>query len=354
VLPIREAVVFPGTLMPLQVNRARSKRVLDLALAGSRIIACVMQRNAEVDDPKLDDLYRIGTACLILKMYKMPDGSETIIVHGLRRVGIESVSTEPGYLLATVHPYNEPAESSTEQKALVHTIRAAADRIIELSPNIPDEARQVLQSIQRPGALADFLAANLSLSAAYRQELLETLDLTERLRKINYTVAAQLDVVELSNKIQEQVHSQVDKSQREYYLREQLKAIQQELGEGGAPSAKAVQLRDQIKRAKMPKEVEKEADRELERLEAIPQASPEYSMTLDYLDWLVELPWSVSTEDNLDIERAQRTLDDDHYGLSKVKKRIIEFLAVCKLKKDSRGSILCFAGPLGVGKTSLG
>ena len=353
-LPIREAVVFPGTLMPLQINREKSKRVLDLALAGSRMIGCVLQRRAEVEDPKLEDLHRIGTACAILKMYKLSDGTETIIVHGLRRIGVESATTEPGYLLATVHPYSEPIEITTEQKALMHTVRFAADRIIQLSPNIPDEARALLQSIQRPGVLADFLAANLSISHAYRQELLETLDVTERLRKINLTVAAQLEVVELSNKIQEQVHSQVDKSQREYYLREQLKAIQQELGEGQTSSAKLVTLRDRIKDARMPEPVEKEAYRELERLEAIPAVSPEYSMTMDYLDWLIELPWSVSTEDSLDIDRARQILDEDHYGLDKVKRRIVEFLAVRKLNKEGRGPILCFAGPPGVGKTSLG
>lgn len=354
-LPIRASVVFPGTLIPLQINRAKSKRVLDLALAGSRMIACVMQRSAETEDPThLDELYRIGTACIILKMFKGSDGDETIIVHGLRRVGIESISAEPGYLLATVHAHVEPAEITTEQKALMHIIRSSADRIIELSPNIPDEARQILGSLQRPGVLADFLAANLSLSPPYKQELLETLDVTERLKKVNLTVAAQLEVVELSRKIQQQVHSQLDKSQREYYLREQLKAIQQELGVEGDGQVKTADLRERIAKAGMPAGAEKEAMRELERLAIIPAASPEYSMTLDYLDWLIELPWSKSTEDNLDLARATQVLDEDHYGLEKVKRRIIEFLAVRRLKQDSRGPILCFVGPPGVGKTSLG
>ena len=354
ILPIRDTVAFPGTVMPLQISRERSKRVLDLALAGSRMIAAVAQRSAETEDPRLDDLYRVGTACVILKMLKVSDGTETIIVHGLRRVGIEAITKETDYLEATVHAHTDPPESTTEQQALVHTIRTAADRIIQLSASIPDEAGQVLRSIETPGGLADFLASNLPLGLAHKQELLETFDVTERLRKVNLAVAAQLDVVELSNKIQQQVKSQVDQSQREYYLRQQMKAIQHELGDQGAQAQTLTELRERIEKAKMPEAVEAEAIREVDRMEHIPQTSPEYSMALDYTEWLVELPWSVSTEDNLDIRRAERILDEDHYGLEKIKQRILEFLAVRTLKKDTRGPILCFTGPPGVGKTSLG
>jgi len=354
ILPVRDTCTFPGTVVPLQISREKSKRVLDMALAGSRLIAVVAQRSAETEDPHLDDLYRVGTACVILKMLKMPDGSETIIVHGVRRVGVEAVTKEDDYLEATVHAHTDPKEVTTEQQALAHLIRTAAEKIIELSPNIPDEARQVLDGIEHPGGLADFLAANLSLGLVHKQELLETFDVTERLRKVNVAIAAQLEVAELSNKIQQQVRGQVDKSQREYYLREQLKAIRQELGEEDARSVTLNKLRERIKTAKMPEAVEAEANREVERLEHIPQASPEYSMTLDYVEWLVELPWSVSTEDSLDIHRAQEILDEDHFGLEKVKKRILEFLAVRTLKSEMRGPILCFTGPPGVGKTSLG
>jgi ATP-dependent Lon protease len=353
ILPIRNAVVFPGTIVPLQISRAKSKKVLDLALAGSRMVAIVAQRNPDVEDPKFEDLYRVGTACTILKMYKLADGSETIIVHGLRRVGIESVDLGEGYLKAVVHPYTEPEEVTTEHRALVEAIRHAAERIIELSPNIPDEALEVLRGIDRPGGLADFLAANLAIGALYKQELLETFDVTERLKKINLSVATQLQVAELSNKIQQQVQSQVDQSQREYYLREQMKAIQKELGEKGEDDKLEV-LRERIKAANMPEQVEAEANRELERMERIPPISPEYSLALDYIEWLVDLPWKKGTEDNLDLARAEQILDEDHYGLEKVKKRILEFLAVRLLKKDSRGPILCFVGPPGVGKTSLG
>lgn len=354
ILPARDTCAFPGTVVPLQISREKSKRVLDMALAGSRLIAVVAQRSAETEDPHLDDLYRVGTACVILKMLKMADGSETIIIHGVRRVGVEAITEEDDYLEATVHAHIDPKEVSTEQRALAHSIRTAAERIIELSPNIPDEARQVLDGIEHPGGLADFLAANLSLSLVHKQELLETLDVTERLRKVNVAVAAQLEVAELSNKIQQQVRGQVDKSQREYYLREQLKAIRQELGEGDTRSATLDRLQERIKAAQMPEAVEAEAKREVERLEHIPQASPEYSMTLDYVEWLVEMPWAVSTEDSLDIHRAEGILDEDHFGLEKVKKRILEFLAVRTLKSETRGPILCFAGPPGVGKTSLG
>jgi len=354
ILPIRNTVVFPGTIMPLQINRERSQKVLDVSLSGNRLIAVVAQRDAQKDDPGKDDLFGTGTACWIVKLFKMSDGSETIIVHGLRRVQIQEILSEEGYWNARVLVRTDPDEITTERRALMHSVLAAADSIIALSPNLPAEARQVLHAIEKPGGLADFLAANLSIAVAYKQEILETFDVTERLRKINLAAASQLEVVQLSSKIQQQVSKQVDQTQREYYLREQMKAIRAELGESSTEQKKVAELTEKIKAAKMPATVEAEAMREVGRFEQIPAASPEYGMTLDYLEWLVELPWSKSTEDNLDLKRAAEVLDEDHYGLTKVKKRILEFLAVRTLKKDSRGSILCFAGPPGVGKTSLG
>lgn len=354
ILPIRNTVVFPGTVTPLQINRDKSRRVLDMALAGSRLLAVVAQRSPDVDDPGLDDLFRVGTACTVLKMLRASDGTETVIVHGLRRVGIERLTDEKRFLEARVHVHVEPTEATLEQQALVHTIRASAERMIDLSPTIPDEAKGVLTSIERPGGLADFLGANLPLSLVHKQELLETFDVTDRLRKVNLAVAAQLEIVELSHKIQEKVRGQVDKSQREYYLREQMKAIQQELGERGEGSDRARELGERVAKAALPEQVAQEAQRELERLAHIPEASPEYGMVVDYLEWLVEMPWKVMTEDNLDLTRASAILDEDHYGLEKVKRRILEFLAVRTLRKDAHGSILCFAGPPGVGKTSLG
>ncbi|MCH8146581.1 MAG: endopeptidase La [Planctomycetes bacterium] len=353
-LPIRDTVAFPGTVMPLQISRDKSKRVLDLALGGSRMIVAVAQRSADTEYPKLEDIYRIGTACIILKMLRMPDGTESIVIHGLRRVGVEAIIRESDYLEATVHAYTDSEEKTTEQQALIHIIRTSADRIIELSPNIPQEAREVLSSIQSPGGLADFLASNLPLGLIHKQELLETFDVTDRLRKINLAVAAQLEVTEMSDKIQREVKGQLGKTQREYYLREQMKVIQSELGQTDARTETQTDLRERIKKASMPRKIEKEIFKEVERMSHIPVTSPEYGVALDYVECMTDLPWAVSTEDSLDIERAAGILDEDHYGLDKIKKRILEYLAVRTLKKDSRGAILCFTGPPGVGKTSLG
>ncbi|MBP7937872.1 MAG: endopeptidase La, partial [Phycisphaerae bacterium] len=308
----------------------------------------------ETEDPGIDDLYRVGTACAILKVLNLPDGTLSIIVHGLTRFGLaELVQTEP-FLLAQVQTHDDPADKTPELDALVHTARQAAYRIFELSPNVPDEARIILDNIDSAGGVADFLAANLSVGLINRQELLETFDVGDRLRKINTALAEQVQLLELSNKIQTQVRQQIDKSQREYYLQEQLKAIQKELGEGDGRSVELDRLRERMKAAKMPDAAREEAERELNRMVRIPQASPEYSVALDYVTWLCDLPWALRTEDRLDLRRAARILDADHYGLEKVKQRILEFLAVRKLKPEGRGPILCFLGPPGVGKTSLG
>lgn len=354
ILPVRDNVSFPGTVMPINVGRQKSKRVLDLALASDKMIGVFAQRVSDTEDPKLDDLYRIGTACRILKMFKLPDGTETIIVHGVARVGIEEITQESPYIEARVNHHIDNDEESTEIDALVHNVRHSAERIMELSPSVPEEARIVLENISSPGGLADFLAANLSLSLVHKQELLETFGVPERLRKVYLTLSGQLEVLELSNKLKEQVGEQMDKSQREYYLREQLKAIQTELGQSDARGTELDALKKKIEEAKLPEAAAKAADRELERLAIIPQASPEYSVALDYVDWLASLPWEVSTEDQFDLDKAEQVLNTDHYGLHKIKRRILEFLAVRKLNPEGRGSILCFAGPPGVGKTSLG
>ncbi len=365
-LTIRDAVAFPGTVMPLSIGRDKSKRLIDDALAGNRMIGVVTQRVSEVEDPELNDLYRVGTACSILKLFKLRDGAHTIIVHGLTRLGIETITHDNPYLVGRVHPAFDPPVSSIEVDALMHNIRHDAHRVIELSPNVPDEAKIVLDGIKTAGGLADFLAANLSLSLVHKQELLETFDVVSRLRKVHAALAGQLEVLELSQKLQAQVRSQMEKTQREYYLREQMKAIQSELGQGDTRNTAVDKMRERVEKASMPDGILAEAKRELERLDNIPQASPEYSVTLDYLEWLVSLPWNVSTEDHLDLAHAREVLDEDHYDLDKIKKRIIEFLAVQQLRRASkpiddgspirvaRGPILCFSGPPGVGKTSLG
>ncbi|MBU0639798.1 MAG: endopeptidase La [Planctomycetes bacterium] len=354
VLPVRNVIVFPGTVVPLSVGREKSKRLIDAVLAGDKLLAVFTQRHEDVEDPGIDDVYRVGTAATVLKLLRMPDGTNSLLVHGLVRVGLEEfVATEP-YWRAAINPHEDTSATSLELEALVHSARETAAQVIDLSPNVPDEAQQILHSIQRAGPLADFMAANLSLGVVQKQELLETFDIADRLRKINATLNNQLEILQLSQKIQSEVKQEIDKSQREYYLHEQLKAIQKELGETDARAAEMEELRRQVEAAGMPELVLKEAKQELERLERIPQASPEYGVIRDYLDWLRALPWQTETADNLDLDRAAEILDADHYGLEKIKRRILEYLAVRKLKPDGKGPILCFAGPPGVGKTSLG
>ncbi len=354
VLTLRDAVAFPGAILPLEIARPKSRKAIDAAMAGQRILGIVAQRNAQTEDPGLADLYTVGTAAMILRLTPLPNGNISIIVHGLVRFTLEGLSQTEPHLIGRIATHHDETEPSIELDALVHTVRQMATRVIELSPGIPDEAAKVLESIDRPNSLADFLGQNLAIGAAHKQDLLETLDPQMRLRKISAALTSQLEVLELAQKIQKQVKDEVDKSQREYYLKEHLKAIQKELGEVDNRTAEFEDLRQRIKAVGMPDMVAKEAERQIARMERISQASPEYSVARDYIDWLCEMPWSQSTKDNLDINRAARVLDADHYDLEKVKKRILEYLAVRKLNPSGRGPILCFAGPPGVGKTSLG
>ena len=353
IMPIQNTVMFPGTVMPLAVGRERSRRLLSDVLPDQKVIVLVTQKR-EAEVPATEDLHRYGTAVLVLKLLRMEDGAQNMIVHGLVRVRIESYEqTEPFYK-ARVTPLPDQHALTTESEAMMVNVRQAAVRIIQLSPNVPEEAQVVLNNIDAPGALADFLASNMPMSTEEKQKLLETLDVMERLRTVDKELHHQLEVLELSSKIQEQVRSNIDRSQREYFLQEQMKAIQKELGQGDERSAEVDELRRKILDARMPDRVRAETDRELDRLSKLPQASPEYTVIRTYLDWMVEIPWSVFTPDNLDIRRAEKILNTDHYDLDKVKKRILEYLAVRKLAPQSRGPILCFAGPPGVGKTSLG
>ena len=354
ILPIRDTVAFPGTILPLTIGRKKSQRLLDDVLTGSKVIGLVAQRHADTEDPTLDDLYRVGTVCFVLKLLKQPDGNQSLIVHGVARFGIESiVQTEP-YPIAIAHPHFNEIEPSKELDALVHTVRSTAERVIELTPNMPEAASAALSNIEEPGTLADFLAANLSLGLVQKQELLETFDVPGRLKKILVALNSQVEILELSHKLQTEANQQIDASQREYYLHEQLKAIQKELGQADGRTVELDALRTKVEEARMSEAAATEAQRELGRMSRMPQASPEYSVAMDYVEWLCALPWSVSTTDRLDLDAAAAVLDEDHYDLEKVKKRILEFLAVRKLKPDGRGAILCFTGPPGVGKTSLG
>ena len=355
ILPIRNIVVFPGTVMPLNVGRRKSKNLLDEVMPGEKIIGVLTQKSGDAEDPQLPDLQTVGVSCMILKLFKLPDGNQSIIVHGLTRFRLMAIEQTEPFLLGRIEILEETLTPSPELDALVSSVRQQANRVIELSPNTPDEAAQVLNNISAPSALADFLAANLQAEVQDKQNLLEELDVEKRLRLIAGRLATQLDVLELQSKIQSQVKENIDKSQRRYYLQEQMKAIRKELGEGDAGSAGEVEaLREKLVAAKLPENVMKEANRELSRLDTIPSASPEYGVIRTYLQILSELPWSIATTDKLDLSDARKILDRDHFDLDKVKRRIIEYLAVRKLKPDGTGAILCFLGPPGVGKTSLG
>jgi len=354
ILPIRNTVVYPGTVTHLAVGRERSKTLLADVEPNDSVIGLLTQRNPDIDRPDFGDLYSVGTTASVLKTIKMPQGSLNIVVHGIARFRIvERIATEP-YLKAKVEMLKVETKMTKELQAMMVTVRRTANRVIALSPNVPEEASVLLENIEDPSSLADFLAANLSMEIPQKQDLLEELDPGRRLEKISVALAHQLEVLELSHKIQGRVRESIDKTQREYFLQEQLKAIQTELGQQDARTEELRELRENIAKTKMPKVVEQEALRELDRLGKIPAASPEYSVIRTYLDWVCELPWSVRTEDQLDIKRAEKVLNHDHYDLVKIKKRILEFLAVRKLNPTGKSPILCFIGPPGVGKTSLG
>jgi ATP-dependent Lon protease len=356
ILPIRNIVVFPGTVMPLNVGRQKSKNLLDEVMPGEKVIGVVTQRNSDVEDPQLPDLHGVGVAAMILKLFKLPDGNQSIIVHGLTRFRLMEITQTDPFAMGRIEVLEDHLVEGAALDALVASVRQQANRVIELSPNTPDEAAQVLNSITNPSALADFLAANLQADTADKQLMLEELDVEKRLRMIAARLATQLDVLELQSKIQTQVKENIDRSQRRYYLQEQMKAIRKELGDNDSSGggSEIEQLRTKLEAAKLPENVMKEANRELSRLESIPSASPEYGVIRTYLQILSELPWSVLTEDKIDLKEARKILDRDHHDLEKVKRRIIEYLAVRKLKPDGGGAILCFVGPPGVGKTSLG
>ncbi len=354
-LPVRGAVAFPGAVMPLTVGRDRSKRVLDEVLPGEKIIGVITQKNENTEDPQPTELYGIGTASLVLKMLRMPEGHLNIIVHGLVRFRIlEIMGTDP-YMKARVEVLADVIPPPSPDFALlVKSVRQAATRMIELSPNVPEEANVVLNNIEAPGTLADFLAANLSGDFQEKQSILEEIDVTRRLERVRERLASRIELLELQAKIQNEVRTNIDKSQRNYFLQEQMKAIQKELGVEDGQSAEISELRRRLEECKLPENVKKETDRELQRLATIPQASPEFGVIRSFLDTVAELPWSKSTKDDLDIGKARRILERDHYDLEKIKQRIIEYLAVRKLNPKGRGPILCFVGPPGVGKTSLG
>jgi len=357
ILPLRGAVLFPELVLPIMVGRKKSIKLIEDAMEGERIIGVLTQYNPEDEDPNPQELYQVGVAAHLLRVVKELDGTQRVIVQGLERIRAKRFLQSDPYFVAEVEVLEVPpyvSGSDLEVEALVRTIRSLFQKAVELASYLTNELKNAVMSIRDPNVVVDLIAANLNIKVQEKQEVLETVDLKERLKKVHFLLAREVQILELGNKIQSQVKEDIDKAQREYYLREQLKAIKRELGELDDHAQEIKQLREKIEAAQMPEEARKAAEKELERLSRMPPASAEYTVARTYLDWLIELPWSKSTEDNLDIAHARQVLDEDHYDLERVKKRILEYLAVRKLKNNMKGPILCFVGPPGVGKTSLG
>jgi ATP-dependent Lon protease len=354
VLPLRDMVAYPDTLTPLAVGQDRSVKLVNDILSGERQLVLVAARDPQLDEPGPDDLHDVGVTGFVARMLKVPDGTIRILVQGGERVRIGDYVTEEPYLVARIEALPDTVDETPELEALTRNVQRSFSEIIEQIPYLPEELQLAVTNIEDPSALTHLIAGALRIPTEEKQELLEEVDVTKRLRRLTEILARELEVIQLGSKIQSQVQSEIDKGQREYFLREQLKAIQQELGEGDEQQAEINELRERLEAAELPEHALKAAERELSRLERLPPAAAEYGVIRTYLEWLVELPWSNATEDNLDIAHARKVLDADHYDLEKVKDRILEYLAVRSLNPDSHGPILCFVGPPGVGKTSLG
>jgi len=357
ILPLRNTVVFPHAVVPLGAGRASSLRLIEEALAGSRLVGAVMQRDAAEDAPGAAGLHRVGTVVVIHRVLKQADGTLRLIVQGLERFRMVEVVQESPYLRARIEPIaaDGDATPTLEVEALSRSALSLFQKVVSLSPTLPDELANVAAAADGASALADLIVSSLpTLSTTLKQELLETVDVKQRLERLVGALGKEAEVLELGSKIQSDVQSEMSKTQREYYLREQMKAIQKELGETDERAQEIGALRDRIEAAGMPEEARSEALRELDRLAKMPPAAAEYTVARTYIDWLVAMPWQQETTDNVDIEGARRILDEDHEGLEKVKERILEHLAVKKIRPSGKDPILCFVGPPGVGKTSLG
>jgi ATP-dependent Lon protease len=355
-LPVKDIVVFPYMVLPLFVSREKSIKSLEEALSKDRLIFLVAQKNISEEEPSTQDLYRVGTVALIMKMLKLPDGKIKILVQGLSKASIkETLQTTP-YPFVRVKNIKDPfiTEITLETEALMRNVREQLERIVSYGKFLSPDLMFILETIDDPGRLADLVASNLDLTVDKAQEILEILDPVERLKVLSEVLGKEVQVLTMQAKIQSRAKDEITKTQREYFLREQIRAIRSELGEGDERTEEFKEVRKKIKKAKMPYEAEKEAYRELDRLEQMHPDAVEASMVRTYIDWLVDMPWSKATIDNLDLRKAKKVLDEDHYDLEKVKERILEFLSVHKLRQKMKGPILCFIGPPGVGKTSLG
>ncbi len=355
ILPLRSFVIFPGTILPLTVGRAASIKLLDETLPQTKIIGLLTQRDETKEEPEPQDLYPVGTAAIVLKLLRQSDSHVILVVQGLRRFALRTIVAAHPYLRAEVELLHSKFPTQTKEwEATFRNLRDSSAKLLELTPDMPEQARAVVLSIEDPEQLADFLAPNLNVDTAQKQAILEELDVEKRLAAVQKGISAQLEIAQIQQKLHQDVQSQFSEAQRRAYLREQMKAIQRELGEDAGTADQIEQLRKRLEEAKPPEEVLKQADRELKRLDVIPPASPEYSVIVSYVETIAELPWSKLSKDNLDLNQAQQILDRDHYDLEKVKRRLIEYLAVRKLNPQGHGPILCFLGPPGVGKTSLG
>ncbi len=356
ILPVRGFVVFPGSVLPLTVSRPGSIKLLNETLPLTKVIGLLAQRDGSNEEPQPQDLYHLGTAALVLKLIRQADDRVVVVVQGIRRFAIRRiVATQPYFRAEVDLPESISPPSESEWQAEFQNLRESASRLLALTPDVPEQAAAVVRNIDDAGQLADFLAPNLDVPLAQKQAVLEELDVRKRVRAVQTSISAQLEIAQIQQRLQQDVQSQFTDAQRKAYLRGQLKAIQRELGEGDAGADEQIAaLRTRLEEAKPPAEVMAQAERELKRLDIIPAASPEYSVIVSYVETIAELPWSKLSDDNVDLDKAQEILDRDHYELEKVKRRLIEYLAVRKLNPQGQGPILCLLGPPGVGKTSLG
>ncbi|HNF87053.1 MAG TPA: LON peptidase substrate-binding domain-containing protein, partial [bacterium] len=356
IIPLRNTVLFPQQIMPLSIGRDKTLRLVSEFADANRLIGVVAQKESAIENPSQTEMYEYGVAATIVRVFDMPDGSKSVIVQGVQRIRINDFIQEDPYWIANVTELGDiPAPASDlEIDALMNNIKNIFQKMSGLAPYITAEQTTMILNIQQPGRLSDAAVAALNIPTDEKQGILQILDVKIRLEQTHIMLTKVLQTLELGNKIQSDVQDEISKTQREYYLREQLKAIQRELGEVETGNPEIAELREKVEKANMPKEALEVAKKELERLGRMSPMAAEYTVSRTYIDWLIDIPWNIFTEDNLNIKEAHERLDSDHFGLDKVKKRILEYLAVRKLKNDMRGPILCFVGPPGVGKTSLG
>jgi ATP-dependent Lon protease len=356
ILPLRDTVLFPGTIIPLSIGRASSLQLLEESLSQSKMLGLVLQKDKQSDNPTLEQLHECGVVGRVIRMIRQGDKGVVILVHGENRMRIRSVVQQEPFMKAAVEvlPSQVPSKEDSLAEAALMNLRESAQKLIELQPNLPEEIKAVLSTIEDVGVLTDTLAANLSIEASAKQKLVEETDVSRRVTSLQEHLNSQLHIADLQSKLRENVHSEFSDAQKRAYLREQIRAIQKELGEDGGKEEQVEDIRLRLEKAGLPDKAKAQANRELKRLEVIPPQSPDHSVIVNYLETLAELPWNILSEEHVDLHKAQEILDRDHYGLAKVKKRLVEYLAVRKLNPASRGPILCFLGPPGVGKTSLG